>query len=420
VDISLQILLLVAVLILLARGLGDLSARLGFPIVLGELFAGVVAGPTLLNVLHLSWFSAPASVAGAPISVAAALKVLADLGVVVLMFLAGLETDVVLMRRTVGAALGAACGGVLLPLVIGSVVARAAGLGWPEAIFVGTVLTATSVSITAQTLMNLGELRSTAGSTILGAAVIDDILGLVVLSFVIALEPRSHSAAGSGWTGIGMTLARMAAFFLVAVGLGPRVVKWSFQRAKKLAGQHVVLGVALALAFFFAFLADALGGMAAITGAYLAGILVGFTPAQEEVLREVRSLSHSFLGPLFFVSIGLEINAWTLGGHWIFFLGLLIVAVGGKVLGCGLGAWLSRMSSRDSLIIGIGMVPRGEVGLITATIGWTAGLISPQVFSLAVVLVLITTLLTPIMLRIPFRQSKLEESSPAEAALPEF
>lgn len=419
-DISLQILLLVALLILLARGLGDLSARLGFPIVLGELLAGVVAGPSLLNVLHWSWFSAPASVAGAPISVAAALKVLADLGVVVLMFLAGLETDVVLMRRTVGPAISAACGGVVLPLVIGSAVARGAGLGWPEAVFVGTVLTATSVSITAQTLMNLGELRSTAGSTILGAAVIDDILGLVVLSFVIALEPRSHSAAGSGWAGIGMTLARMAAFFLVAVGLGPRVVKWSFHRAKKLAGQHVVLGVALALAFFFAFLADALGGMAAITGAYLAGILVGFTPAQDEVLREVRSLSHSFLGPLFFVSIGLEIDAWALGGHWVFFLALLVVAVGGKVLGCGLGAWLGRMSSRDSLIVGIGMVPRGEVGLITATIGWTSGLISPQVFSLAVVLVLITTLLTPIMLRIPFRQSKLAESSPAEAALPEY
>jgi Kef-type K+ transport system membrane component KefB len=179
---------------------------------------------------------------------------------------------------------------------------------------VGTVLTATSVSITAQTLMNLGELRSPAGSTILGAAVIGDILGMVVLSFVIALEPRSHAPAGSGWGGIGMTLARMAAFFLLAVGPGPRVVQWAFRRAKKLAGQHVVLGVALALAFFFVFLADALGGMAAITGAYLAGILVGFTPAEEEVLGEVRSLSHSFLGPLFFVSIGLEINARTLGG----------------------------------------------------------------------------------------------------------
>lgn len=182
----------------------------------------------------------------------------------------------------------------------------------------------------------------------------------------------------------------------------------------------MVLGVALALAFFFAFLADVLGGMAAITGAYLAGILVGFTSAQEEVLREVRTLSHSFLGPLFFASIGLEINAWTLGGHWTFFLALLIVAVGGKVLGCGLGAWLSRMSRRDSFIVGVGMVPRGEVGLITATIGWTCGLISPQVFSLAVVLVLVTTLLTPIMLRIPFRQSKLAASSPSEAALPEF
>jgi Kef-type K+ transport system membrane component KefB len=420
VDISLQILLLVAVLILLARGLGDLSARLGFPIVLGELLAGVVAGPTLLNVLHLSWFSAPASAAGAPISVAAALKVLADLGVVVLMFLAGLETDVVLMRRTVGPALSAACGGVILPLAAGTAVARVAGLGWPAAVFVGTVLTATSVSITAQTLMNLGELRSPAGSTILGAAVIDDILGLVVLSFVIALEPRNHSPGGPEWGGIGMTMARMAAFFLLAIGLGPRVVQWSFQRAKKLAGHHVALGVALALAFFFAFLADALGGMAAITGGYIAGILVGFTPAQQEVLREVRSLSHSFLGPLFFVSIGLEINAWKLGGHWLFFLALLVVAVAGKILGCGLGAWLGRMSKRDSFIVGVGMIPRGEVGLITATIGWASGLISPLVFSLMVVLVLATTLLTPVLLRIPFRPRKLAAPSPSQAALPEF
>jgi len=419
-DVSLQVLLLVALLILLARGLGDVAARLGYPIVLGELLAGVIVGPTVFDVLHLSWFSSPLAIQGASFSVAAALKLFADLGVVVLMFLAGLETDVVLMRRTVGPAFGAACGGVVLPLLAGAAVARVAGLNWPEAIFAGTVLTATSVSITAQTLMNLGELRSPAGSTILGAAVIDDILGLIVLSLVIALEPKGQSTTATGGSGVLLTFGRMAGFFLVAVGLGPRLVKWAFRQAKKLAGHHVLLGVALALAFFFGFLANALGGMAAITGAYLAGILVAATPAHEEVTVEVRSLSYSFFGPLFFVSIGLEINALNWGGHLMFFLALLFVAVAGKILGCGFGAWFSGMSGRESAIVGVGMIPRGEVGLITATIGWASGLMSAYVFSLLVVLVLMTTLLTPTLLRIPYRQAKDASAAAPEKPIPEF
>jgi Kef-type K+ transport system membrane component KefB len=212
----------------------------------------------------------------------------------------------------------------------------------------------------------------------------------------------------------------MAGFLLVAVGLGPRLVKWAFRQAKKLAGHHVLLGVALALAFFFGFLANALGGMAAITGAYLAGILVAATPAHEEVTVEVRSLSYSLFGPLFFVSIGLEINALNLGGHLMFFLALLFVAVAGKILGCGFGAWFSGMSGRESAIVGVGMIPRGEVGLITATIGWASGLMSAYVFSLLVVLVLVTTLLTPILLRIPYRQAKDASAAAPEKPIPEF
>ncbi|MFB3920804.1 MAG: cation:proton antiporter [Terriglobia bacterium] len=397
-DTSLQILLFIAVLIILAKALGTLTARFGLPLVLGELAAGIVLGPTLLDFWHRGWFSSPANVAAHPISTAGVFKVLADLGVVVLMFLAGLETDVTMMRAAVGPAFWSATGGVILPMAGGTAVARLAGLDWGEAVFLGTILTATSVSITAQTLMNLKKLQTRAGSTILGAAVIDDVLGLVVLSLVIAAEPRLGHSGHADWAALGMVLGRVAIFSVLAFGFGPRFVRWVFGQAKRLHGPHTSVAAALAVAFLFSFAASMLGGMAAITGAYLAGVFVAATPAHGEVIQELRSMTNAFFGPLFFVSIGLNINAWELGGRLGLFFLILAVAILGKVLGCGLGAWFRGFSVRDSLVVGVGMIPRGEVGLITASIGWGSGLVSPQIYSLVVVLVLVTTLVTPLVL----------------------
>ena len=397
-DISLQILLFIAVLILLAKALGGLTARIGMPLVLGELLAGVILGPTVINIWNFSWFSSPASVAENSISTAGVFKVLAELGVVLLMFLAGLETDVIMMKAAVGPAFWSATGGVVLPMVGGCALARLAGLGWGESVFLGTILTATSVSITAQTLMNLKKLQTRAGSTILGAAVIDDVLGLMVLSFVIAAESRTPHLQQPGWLTFGLVLGRIALFSLLAFGLGPRFVRGVFAQAKRFHGPHTSVAAALAVAFLFAFAANSLGGMAAITGAYLAGLFVAATPEHAEVIQELRSMTNAFFGPLFFVSIGLSINAWDLGGRLGFFFLILAVAILGKVLGCGLGAWLKGFGVRDSLVVGVGMIPRGEVGLITASIGWTAGLVSPHIYSLVVVLVLVTTLVTPLLL----------------------
>ncbi len=156
------------------------------------------------------------------------------------------------------------------------------------------------------------------------------------------------------------------------------------------------------MAFLFAFLANTLGGMAAITGAYLAGLLLADSSVHAEVIAEPRSMTNAFFGPLFFVFLGLEINAWQLGERLGFFFSILCVAVLGKVVGCGLGAWLNRFDARDSLVVGVGMIPRGEVGLIAASLGWAAHLISAQVYSLVVVLVLVTTLITPGFLRLLF------------------
>jgi len=400
-DISLQILLFIALLVLLSKALGGIGGRLGLPVVLGELLAGVILGPTLLDVWRFSWFSGTSAVAGGAVSLASVMNILAGLGVVILMFVAGLETDIDLMKKTVGPAFWCATGGVILPLAGGAALARIAGFSWREAIFIGTILTATSVSITAQTLLNLNKLRSKVGSTILGAAVIDDLLGLIVLSVVIAVEVRSTPSA-AGWMGVAEAVGRICVFSVLALWLGPKLVRFLFRQARHLHGSHTSVAIALVICFALAFLAESLGGMASITGAYLAGLFVATTPAHQEVIDDLRSMSHSFFGPLFFVSIGLEINARRLGGSAVFFLLILLVAVFGKIFGCGLGTWLNRFTLRNSLAVGVGMIPRGEVGLITASIGHAAGLVSSQVYSLAVVLVLATTLVTPPSLRYCF------------------
>lgn len=421
-NISLQVLFFLALLILLAKAAGGVASRIGLPAVLGELLAGVVLGPTFIDVWKFPWFAVSAQVGGhAQVSLAGFINVLADVGVVVLMFLAGLETDISAMKKAFGPAFWAACGGVVLPFAGSAAIAHELGFAWREAIFIGTILTATSVSITAQTLMNLKQLRSKPGATILAAAVIDDVLGLLVLSLVIAAESHFAHAhtGGGGLLSFGGTVIRMIVFFVFAFLLGPRLIRLSFKVARHFKVEHTSLAAALAIGFLFAFLAQYGGGMAAITGSYLAGLFIAASPdAHAEVIAEIRSMTNSFFGPLFFASIGLEINAWALGGHIAFFFLILVIAILGKVFGCGLGAWLNGFSGRDGLVVGVGMIPRGEVGLITANIGWAAGIVSPEIYSLVIVLVLATTLVTPPLLSLCFgRKPAVMEVAPASAGL---
>jgi Kef-type K+ transport system membrane component KefB len=398
VSISLQILLCVAVVIVAAKLAATAASRLGFPLVLGELLAGVILGPSLLNIWGIHWLAQ--SSGGVP--VADIFKILADLGVVFLMFVAGLETDVALMRSTVAPAFWAATGGVILPMAGGYALSRMFGFTNAEAMFIGTILTATSVTITAQALMNLNQLRSKVGSTILGAAVIDDVLGLIVLSVVIALAPQMTGAGGMSWRALALICGRMALCLATIAIFGPMVTRWALQRAERLHGHHTETAVALALAMLLAFEAQWLGGMAAITGSYLAGLFVAMTPYQKKVSEDVHPMLNSFFGPVFFVSVGMEVNAWHVGGRVGFFVLLLGIAILGKILGCGIGALVGGFSARNSVTIGVGMIPRGEVGLITASLGLTAGLVTHDIYIQAVALVLLTTLITPALLRLMF------------------
>lgn len=398
---SVQLLLFLPVIIMAAKVAGALANRVGQPSVFGELLAGLILGPTFLNILGWPAFlAAPEHAGGEPIELLQLVRDFAEIGVLLLMFVAGLETDLAEMRRVGKVAFWAAFGGVALPMAGGTAVSVAFGLPlyW-EAIFVGTILTATSVSISAQTLLELGALRSPEGSTILGAAVIDDVMGILVLSVVVAFAKTSTGevdVAQIGWIAI-----RVCGYFAIAVLLG-RLLGPLLRWAATLRVTQGVLAAALAAALLYSWAAEYLGGVAAITGSYLAGVLIARTPFKASIDASVHPVTYSIFVPVFFISIGLQANARELGGHAAFTIVLVIVAILAKILGAGGLARLSGFKTSESARVGIGMVSRGEVGLIVAGYGLAAGVIGGEVFSASVVMVLMTTMVTPPMLRLAF------------------
>ncbi len=398
----LQLLLLLAIIVPAAKLAGALANRVGQPAVFGEILIGLVLGPTVLNILGWPVF-APA-LAGAHGGSSPLLfdvvRDLADIGVILLMFVAGMETDLHEMRRVGKVALWSATGGVVLPLIGGAAVATLFGLPlfW-EGIFIGTILTATSVSISAQTLIELGRLRSREGSTILGAAVIDDVQGIVLLSLVVAFARSGAGAADL--TDVGLTIVRMAAYFLAAIVLG-RSFTAACRWADRLGVSQGLLAVVLAIAFLYAFAAEAGGRVAAITGSYLAGVLFAQTPYKERIDAGIHPLTYSMLVPVFFISIGLAANGRELGEHVAFTATLVTVAIVTKAVGCGVLARVTGFDTREAIRVGVGMISRGEVGLIVAGYGLGHGIIGRDVFSAAVLMVLVTTMITPPLLRLTF------------------
>ena len=395
----LQLLLLLATVVVAAKLAGALANRIGQPSVFGEILAGLLLGPTVLNLLGLPVF-APAVGEGAGPDLLGVIHDIAELGVLLLMFVAGLETDVAELRRVGTVAFWAAFGGVVLPMAGGVITAVAFGfpLYW-EAIFIGTILTATSVSISAQTLLELGALRSREGATILGAAVIDDVMGIVVLSLVVAFARAS--GGGVDMAEIGLVSLRIVAFFGVAVFAGrwfTPVLRW----ASTLPVSQAVLSASLVLAFVYAWAAEYVGAVAAITGAYVAGLLIAQTPFKKQVDAGIHPLTYSMFVPVFFISIGLQANGRELGERAIFTLVLVLVAIVSKAIGCGVFARLFGFTTKESVRVGAGMISRGEVGLIVAGYGLAHGLIGRDVFSASVIMVLATTMVTPPLMRLVF------------------
>jgi len=397
----LQLLLLLVMAVATAKLAGTLATRIGQPAVFGEILVGLILGPTVLDVLGWPMFAEPARVgAGEGASLTAIVKDLAEIGVLLLMFVAGLETDLQEMRRVGKVAFWAAFGGVVLPLVAGA--GTSAIFGFPlywEGIFIGTILTATSVSISAQTLLELGALRSREGATILGAAVIDDVMGIMLLSLVVAFAKAS--SAGVDVAQIGGVALRIVVFFVIAVFAG-RAMPAIFGWAKRLPVSQAVLSAAVVMAMLYAWAAEYVGAVAAITGAYIAGVLIAQTEFKKEVDVGIHPLAYSLFVPVFFISIGLEANGRALGDHVAFTVVLVAVAIVAKAIGCGLLAKLFGFTTLQSTRVGVGMISRGEVGLIVAGYGLSNGLIGTDVFSASVIVVLATTMVTPPLLRLVF------------------
>lgn len=389
---TLAMLLPLAGMLVGAKAAAQISQRFGMPAVFGELLLGLLLGPSLLG-----WLSPNETI-----------QLLADIGVILLMFMAGLETDTVALKQAGKASMLTAMGGVIFPLVIGVSIGSLFGMEWHHALFLGTVLTATSVSISAQTLRELGRLKSPEGLTILGAAIIDDVLGVLVFALVMSL---------SGEGNIILTIGKMILFFPIAWFIGDKVVPVVVRWERHLHNREASLALLLSLVLVYAWAADVLGSVAMITGAYLLGVVVTRHADESHIIHHGTSaLGYGFFIPIFFINIGLQARADGLLLAPLMTVVLIIIAIVTKIFGGGAGALLSGFRLRSATQIGIGMVSRGEVALVIAGAGLASGLLTTDLFSVLVIVTLATTLVTPPLLRLAFT---MRDPEPAREAQPD-
>lgn len=391
-----QFLLRLAVILLCTKLLGILTKRVSLPQVVGALIAGVLLGPACFGLIGETTF----------------LDQIAELGVIVLMFTAGLETDLDGLKRSGKAAFVIALIGVIVPLAAGFAVACFFNRGeFLQNVFIGVILTATSVSITVETLKELGKLSTRSGNAILGAALIDDVLGIVALTIVTSM-------AGQG-AGIGIVLLKIVLFFalslVVGVVLHKLVQKWFETTAND---KRRFLVVAFALCLLYAYVAEDVFGVADITGAYIMGVIFAGTPKVAYLENRFDTLSCMLLSPVFFASIGLKVVLPQMSGAVVLFSVLLILAaVISKVVGCGLGARLCGYTGKDAIRIGVGMISRGEVALIVANKGIASGLMNDAFFGPVVLVVIVTTVITPILLKLVYKSKEKDYSDLEESEL---
>lgn len=393
---AIALFLALGVIIVASRLAGALSRLLGQPRVLGELVIGVILGPTLLDMLH--W----------PILHGAELQgtvdELAELGVLMLMFIVGLEVNVGELVKVGRVGVFAGVLGALVPVAMTVPAVLLFNYTWQPALFAGVVLAATSVSISAQVLLEIGVLQTKEGSALLATALIDDVLAILLVSITVAITTTQGDSDAGALIGIVMRMA----IYLVGAGLVawfvvPRVMNWIADQPA-LEQSFGVTAFALVIVFLFAWSAEELGGIAAITGAFLAG--VGLSRSHERVKHQIEEavsfIAYGFLVPIFFVGVGLKIDLSTFPLSALpLALVLVVIAVVSKIGGCGLGAKWGGFNNQEAFRLGVCMISRGEVGLIIAALGVTSRVFVPQqpLFSSLFLVILLSTLITPILVR---------------------
>ena len=381
----------VAMIILVTKVFGMMSKRVDLPQVVGSLVAGLLLGPSVLNLVQPSDF----------------LSMLSELGVIVLMFSAGLQTDIAELKKSGKAAFFIALIGVLVPLAGGYALAAAFNHGGDplKNLFIGTVFTATSVSISVETLKELGKLSTRSGNAILGAALIDDVLGLILLTLI--------TSASIGGVSLWRVLIKIVAFFAVTAGMGyflhKGIQKW-MSCARWNRKRFAV--ISLAFCFFYAYIAETVFGVADIIGAFCAGLIISNTARAIYVQSQCETLSYMFLSPIFFASVGLKVVLSSMNSRVIILSVIsIILAIVSKIVGCGLGAKLFHYTNAECLRIGVGMVSRGEVALIVANKGIVSGMMDPVLLAPMVLMVVASTIVTPILLRIVYPKSQEKDYS---------
>ena len=399
-----QFLFDLALILLSTKLLGLLTKKFQMPQVVGALLAGLVLGPALLGLIKETDF----------------IHSTAEIGVIVLMFCAGMETDVKELKKSGKASFVIALIGVIVPLIGGFGVAYffnqpgviesdASGSILLQNIFIGIILTATSVSISVETLKELGKLKTRSGNAILGAAIIDDILGIIGLTVITSMADTSVN--------IWIVLLRIVGFFAFAAVVGFLVYqgykKWGTGSPK---GMHRYVIIAFAFCLLMSYISEVAFGVADITGAFAAGLIVSFTQKTQYLASKFDVLSYAYLSPIFFASIGLQVELPSMSLMVVLFsVVLVIVAILTKVIGCGLGAKLCGYQNYQCKRIGVGMISRGEVALIVASKGAAIGLLGSNFLGPVVLVVIITTIITPILLKIVFKKVP-DQAIPADTS----
>ncbi|QPJ85581.1 cation:proton antiporter [Sarcina sp. JB2] len=385
----------IAVILLSTKALGLVTKRFKLPQVVGALLAGLVLGPAVLNILHETDF----------------IQQLAELGVIVLMFTAGLETDIKELKKSGVASVVIAILGMIVPLILGFILANFFNTNnsldsslFLQHMFIGVILTATSVSITVETLRELGKLNSNAGNAILGAAIIDDILGIIALTII------SSCASSDTSTNIWIVIGKILLFFILSIMVGIVVFRLMNKEMKT---HNTDLRRFVIFSFVFclllSYVAEEFFGVADITGAFIAGLILSGTERKHYILSRFETSSYMLLSPIFFASIGIKVEIPKMSKEIIIFsILLIIIAVISKIIGCGLGAKLCKYTNSEALQIGTGMVSRGEVALIMANKGNALGLMSSIFFGPVVIMVVITTIISPILLKLVFHKENIK------------
>ncbi len=378
-EISQHILAQIAIIIILAKIFSEVSAKYKQPPVVGMLLVGLLIGPTGFDLIKTNEI----------------IEFFSEIGVILLLFEAGLETDIGNMKKSGKSVFLICVNGVIIPFTSGILLALCFKMPLNEILVIGIIMTATSVSVSVMTLLDMKKFRTVEGLNIMGAAILDDIIGIILLTFIF-------SFLGQGDKNIVGILGDMVLYIVIAILVSFFILNKFFEYFRKSSSDDTEVSMALALSLLYSWGAK-ISGLAAITGSYFAGLSVGQTKSKNKVNKGIKEIGQSIFVPIFFINVGLTSNLRNGTFNLYFALIFVMVAIISKIVGGGLGAKMSGFSIRRSLVIGIGLVPRGEVALVIANMAIAKNIIGDTVFGAVVLMVLVSAISTPFMLKAVFK-----------------